>query len=399
MTLPFGLLDQSAVARLLASMQGPSNNVPQPPQMGGLMAPQLPSPVPFNPNAGRSTSPGGDPTHDHRSGIRGGLLHAVGADQMPPELAALLTPDQQKRVKPGLLATVGNAVLTGRGPQAVMQDRAMNLIGLQDAKKARELSAQQQQMMAQIQQVASTMPEQEGLEYTARMYARLGLGDFDKVSQAAARLRTPPPQEVSRGAAVIGPDGQVSIPAPIVPEAKPVLTERPHLGGVAQFEDGAFKKWVLPPKGPVTLAEQRMASTYAAQNRSIDDTLDAIKTYRKQLMESGVEVMPGVAKSKLTGAYSNLKLKAKEAANLGALTGPDVVILEELFNNPATLGAAAKNILTGGRQKEALLAQLDQYEQIVKSGKARLDQNYTAQSATKERERFQLPNPREEDDR
>lgn len=411
MTFPGGLLagSQSAMARLLAQMQGqpqptPAWNPNANPVQGGMQS-LLSQNLSQNPVMGEGPGlmaqpPQEDPAHNHRKGIRGGILHAIGADRTPPELDALLTDEQAKRAQPGLIASVGNFLIRGRTPQQVQMERAATMLGLQDKKVDRDTTARQQAMMAQVQQMASTMPPQEAAEFVARMGTVYGLPGFADAAQAAQRTRPDAPTQVSRGAAVQTPDGRWEIPSPITPEPdtpKPVLSTGPYLGGTARFKDGVFDAWVLRPPAPETPADQRLRSTYSAQNRSIDDTLDAIETYRKQLKASGVEVKPGAAKSRLTGAYANLKLKAKEAANLGALTGPDVVILEEMFNDPTALGTVAKNLITGGGQKAALLAQLDQYENIVKSGKARLDQNYQAQTAQQAREKYVLPNPREDE--
>lgn len=134
---------------------------------------------------------------------------------------------------------------------------------------------------------------------------------------------------------------------------------------------------------------QRIQATYKKQAQTLDNLQDAIKTYRTQLTNTGIEVMPGAKKSLLTGSYANLKLLAKEAANLGALTGPDVKILEELFNDPATLTSAGLNVLQGGQRAKGLLDQLGQYESIIKGNRSRLEQNYGEQAA---RPSVRLPN-------
>ncbi len=126
----------------------------------------------------------------------------------------------------------------------------------------------------------------------------------------------------------------------------------------------------------------RLRAVYQKQSQTLDNLKDAIATYRTQLKGSGIEVMPGTNKSLLTGSYANLKLLAKEAANLGALTGPDVKILEELFNDPATLGSGALNVLQLGRRSKGLEAQLDQYESIISGNRSRLEQNYQQQAGS-----------------
>lgn len=392
------LFQNSAVAKLLASMSGGANM----PSADRAQAPDMQvQPPPVAQSLLRA--PQQDTTaHVEQEGIRGRLLHATGADRISPELGSLLTADQRERVKPGLARTAYGYLFEGRGPEAVARERAADLLGLQDLKKQRDTTTVREGQRAQILAALGPMPQdpQKQAEWTntaARIAATAPVPDEEWAKQlttTAATLRPIPPVEVSRGAAIQRPDGGWEVPAPLDKPDEPVLSVGPYLGGQAQFKNGAFFKWVVPPRTP---ADGRVAATFRSQSRSIDDTLDAIKIYRDQLSKSGVEVMPGESKAKLTGAYSNLKLKAKEAANLGALTGPDVVILEELFNDPATLGAGVKNVLTGGKQKKALLAQLDQYEQIVRSGQARLKQNYEGQEATTARAAYTLPFPHEDE--
>lgn len=225
MTFPGGLLDASAVARLLAQMSGGANlpqggMQPTPPwnpnanpvqaQMQGLLSQNLSqNPVQGAAPQGRSTSPGGDPQHEHRKGIRGGLLHAMGADRISPELASLLTPDQQKRVKPGLLRTLYGYAAEGRGPEGVARSRAAELLGLQDTKAKRDLTVQQKQMMGQVQDIASTMEPQAAAEFVGRMATTFQLPEFEAIAQSAERLRPPQSQQLRANAklTVLGEDG------------------------------------------------------------------------------------------------------------------------------------------------------------------------------------------------
>lgn len=201
MTIPAGLLDQSAVAKLLASMTGGANlptpqginpNAPPPPAMQQAFSQGLAQ----NPVAGdgpglmgRQSSPGDDPTHDHRKGLRGSLLHAVGADRVAPELANLLTPDQQARVRPGLLSTAYNAVVRGKGPEAVQRERAATMLQLEDLKKSRDRQAREERLFGQIQEQAASIEDpQARLEYVARMSAGMGLPQGEQTALAAQRL-------------------------------------------------------------------------------------------------------------------------------------------------------------------------------------------------------------------
>lgn len=291
MTFPGGLLagSQSAMARLLAQMQGqpqptPAWNPNANPVQGGMQS-LLSQNLSQNPVMGEGPGlmaqpPQEDPAHNHRKGIRGGILHAIGADRTPPELDALLTDEQAKRAQPGLIASVGNFLIRGRTPQQVQMERAATMIGLQDKKVARDTTARQQAMMAQVQQMASTMPPQEAAEFVARMGTVYGLPGFADAAQAAQRTRPENPQQVPRGAAVWDPaQGKYVIPAPITPEPdvpKPVLTERDHLGGKAIFKDGVWDRWVVPPKDE-SARVQAEREKRANQERVLGDDISGIE--------------------------------------------------------------------------------------------------------------------------
>lgn len=136
----------SAVGGLLAQMEDtrkrlqggltPPSGVFQLPQESAP-APQADPSAPPSPSLPVASQPQPD-LHQHRGGIAGGLMHLMGADKMTPELAALLTPDQQEQARPGLLRTLYNVVQHGKGPQTVMQERAANIMGLEKAKTARD---------------------------------------------------------------------------------------------------------------------------------------------------------------------------------------------------------------------------------------------------------------------
>lgn len=127
--------------------------------------------------------------HEHKRGLLGGLRHLVGADRTAPEVAALLTPDQQKRARPGLLSTVYNAVARGKGPQEVQQERARQMLDLGDERKARDLTAQQEATARRIEAVAATMSPQDGAEYAARMKGIYGLPTAQAAIGAAVGLK------------------------------------------------------------------------------------------------------------------------------------------------------------------------------------------------------------------
>lgn len=189
------------------------------------------------------------------------------------------------------------------------------------------------------------------------------------------------------------PDGQGGwkrAGGPKAAEPKRAPPTRNTSRGVENWNEatGAWEveKGVMPYQAPSraqegpTAAERaqgaRTAATYKASKTTLDNLKDAIKRYRGQLEASGVEIIPGDAKSLTESAYANLTLQGKEAAKLGVLAGPDMAILEQLVNDPTTLGSAAKNVFQVGGRAKSIAKQLDQYEAIIDGYVARNEQNY-----------------------
>lgn len=315
MTLPYGLLtDPSAIRRLLAEKAAQTTaNTQAPPQ--GLMAP--PMPVPTQP----MPTPNPDPSaHVEQGGVRGGLMHLLGTDRVTPELGALLTPDQRERVKGGLLSTAWTALTTGRGAGAQQDARAMRLLALEDAKKARDLKARQDRLWANVQQIASGIRDpQEALEYTARMAAQLGLPQGEDAAVAAERLR--PRQIQARANAkltVLGADGNyyaiqqdatgAEVPGSRVRVPKPTagITYREGTmpdGSVGYFalpsEESGDQRGPIapratgvtaPPDAPTTRANATMRRAMADNEASVSHIDDLITQLSKPGPEGGAAI-------------------------------------------------------------------------------------------------------------
>lgn len=58
----------------------------------------------------------------------------------------------------------------------------------------------------------------------------------------------------------------------------------------------------------------------------------------------------GPARAEIDSTYANLKTSFKEAANLGALSGPDVKILDQAINNPAGVQGFIDMMRSGGNE-------------------------------------------------
>ena len=116
--------------------------------------------------------------------------------------------------------------------------------------------------------------------------------------------------------------------------------------------------------------------------KALGDLKQKLEGYRSLVEERGTETPLGGQKSKLDAAYADLKIAYKEAANLGALTGPDVTLLEEAIK-PASFGgffAPLKRLgAVATRQgKGSILDGIDQSLSIVnKNAKTNVNQLLT----------------------
>ena len=87
-----------------------------------------------------------------------------------------------------------------------------------------------------------------------------------------------------------------------------------------------------------------------------------LDNYRSLVDKYGFDAV-GKGRAVLNSAYADLKIAYKEAANLGALTGPDVSIIEEAINPSAGIMKYPAYLAAGG--KDGVLASIDQVKTNV----------------------------------
>lgn len=107
-----------------------------------------------------------------------------------------------------------------------------------------------------------------------------------------------------------------------------------------------------------TQIRQIDGSSEAKKLKSIQDLIGKLNAYKEVVNQPGGFDIIGSRKSILDSLYADLKIAYKEAANLGALTGPDVAIIQEAIK-PAAGIQNLPGYLTGGLQK-GVIASIDQ---------------------------------------
>jgi surface antigen len=88
--------------------------------------------------------------------------------------------------------------------------------------------------------------------------------------------------------------------------------------------------------------------------KSYSELQNSIKTYYDLVKKAGSVAWAEDNKATIKGAYADLKIKWKEAANLGALTGPDIGLIEEAIPNILSVWAPLRKIKWGDATTEIL---------------------------------------------
>ena len=153
--------------------------------------------------------------------------------------------------------------------------------------------------------------------------------------------------------------GQKQIPIPqlgnlVGPEGQP-----PPLG--TTYEQAAQAGYRY--QSPTEQKEARQSTEVVGRAQ------DAYDKYTEMLNKHGPTIVPGKDKMELSSAYTNLKLEMKELFELGALSGPDMDLMEELLTDPTSL---ASQIL----EASDFQPQLDVVGEKLKAARQRANEMY-----------------------
>lgn len=113
-------------------------------------------------------------------------------------------------------------------------------------------------------------------------------------------------------------------------------------------------------------AEQKEARTASEVIGRVGDSLGR---YRETLQKIGPQIVPSKEKLELQAAYTDLLMESKELANLGALSGPDLDLIQKLLQDPTALTSQLLNY-------EDFKPQLDVIEGKIEAAKQRARKMY-----------------------
>ena len=354
-----GLLRQAKMAAGLEEEQAdqmpPMLQAPPQEQAQMQMPPQVPPAM---------QAPTPEDLHAHQKGIRGGLLHLLGADRQAPEVAALLSPEERERVRPGLLSTLWNAA-GGKGPQAVQQERALNIVNIRDAVKRR---AQREEILRAFPMPSDPAEMASWSETVARVVAAAPVPDPEwskDLTTTAAQLEPPSRAPVTEtfgnpiammyngqermvqvgNQGTVRPVGGAS-PMPKSDTAEPVNIVRTVVNGRPMIEgirrDGT-QAWIRPDR-----EEEARAATTAREKReaelrgvadSMSDIQNAIASVTANPTALGLKnLLPTVVRQRMPGRDHD-----RDAETLGLLEYVVGRIRHDRFGGALTQLEASKS--------------------------------------------------------
>jgi len=155
----------------------------------------------------------------------------------------------------------------------------------------------------------------------------------------------------------IGGTNPVETKKPASPsETAPV---KPAVTAVSGGEGTQTDVVVKPGVGTITPAE---ASKYREKILALEDLTNALDALQQDVEQNGLQVLSvGEEGGKQASSYNQLLVKMKEAANLGALTGPDMGLMIKTLGDPTKIMTAIK----GGGGPRFFLGQLNSYRQMT----------------------------------
>lgn len=313
---------------------------------------------------------------------------------------------------------------TAENEQAGLRDLQQmgSLMQIQQAMQARQVAAQDEQRnQALMQEIAAIPPEKRNRDTVLPIVLKYAKTPKDLMG---ALPEAPKAQPIGSGG-LKNPDGTITPPA-ARPEAPPAPTDLARLmaerdaiakanpadprlkaydaaiktktegrepiqvnqfgspvagvddkGNPVFFQPGkaggqpAIVPGVKPP--PSKTDQPRMPGEIQRMNIAMNSLEKGLESYEALLKDfnprNPLHQFSPVQRAKAESLVADLQLQAKEAQALGALTGPDVEILNRLLRNPASLSGAYFGV--GG-----LKEQLNQSREAIKRRRAGIAQQY-----------------------
>lgn len=141
--------------------------------------------------------------------------------------------------------------------------------------------------------------------------------------------------------------------------------QAPKAGGLEALKMGLHSNGVSDFKREQNLQRQReslMKSKLGEKVINNRDLINSINHYKGLLNRFGTGNITGVQRAMIENAHKEVQMAYKTAAELGAITGPDMQILNGIIPDVNTLGGTAASLYKGGL--EGAMAGLNQMVQL-----------------------------------
>ena len=212
-------------------------------------------------------------------------------------------------------------------------------------------------------QAGTATPEQQQ-EY-AFAYAQVGKPTMFRDQQTGEIVEQRPDMSMFPA-----PSGGVAQTMPVGPTLPPPAqmmgaTPRPAGNGTTPQAPQPMTRQTQGGSGttyPGTRMRESVQKEFRAASNVLSELRQSYEAYRNSLVTEGSALLPTQAR--------DLQLKMKEAYNLGVLNGPDLMLMEQVINQPGTIGREFREWFGG--EAGGLLPQLDASVESLLEGKERM---------------------------
>lgn len=273
-------------------------------------------------------------------------------------------PDVERQVSPRALAQATQA-------WAMKAPRGME--GVQNFALQQAMTAPQRQADAE-QRAADRMQELQ----LKMMDMRATAAERLAAQKEIAKMQLEGRKDIVRLAATLRPHAAPHYPPTQMTDQG--LLERQPDGTWKQIKvgDAVAGKPFAPTNALKNLPVKAQTEWSALQN--LDSATKAYEALLKDYDPQGKDVLNAEKRNAVKAAFTDLQMRQKEAFGLGAITGPDMQILEGAYTDPTGVAGMLKGGLTGTK---AFTAQIDQGRAALNRTKRNFEQQY----------RVELPDP------
>lgn len=233
--------------------------------------------------------------------------------------------------------------MTAWGMNAPRGMEGVQNYALQQAMLAPEKQAEAEQRAAdrmqelQIKMLENRATQQEKREFEERMLKMQMEGKKDLLHVAAALRPTPAPHT------------QIAYDK----DGKGYLVDM-RTGAQSPLENIGKVPGAGAAGAKLPIQAQKMQS--ALQN--LESGLNAYETLLKQYNPQNLDALTPEKRAALSSAFGDLRMQLKGAYELGAITGPDMQVLEGVLTDPTGALGMAKGVMRGSKSFDAQISQV-----------------------------------------